>query len=271
MPKPRLSLVLLGVAFVSLAAGAAAHRPTADQIVEATSADRVRTHAAPSRHTSAKAGKTGAPTDAEVGDADSFGRNVRWVGLAAAQVNVTTGTCDPASTDPCQVISPGGGSFAFSDIARIQLPAGATNSLLCYWFSPFLTITYDNPTAATQLALVQYSPTVTVENPVLNDPSLIDPTTGVPFGGHLRTSMTSSQRINTPLPAGLSYTDMTRLSSVCIAGLVSRKQLTDAFGLTASQADAFFHNPTTLRLNVSGSLRYVSDAQLYFGLRVVGD
>ena len=115
------------------------------------------------------------------------------------------------------------------------------------------------------------SPTVTVENPVLDDPTLIDPTTGVPFGGHLLTSMTSSQRINTPLPAGFGYTDITRLSSVCMAGLLSRKQLMESFGHSASQADAFFHNPTTLRLNVSGSLRYVSDAQLYFGLRVVGD
>ncbi|HSR65667.1 MAG TPA: hypothetical protein VLM17_08730 [Xanthomonadaceae bacterium] len=265
--QPRLPLVLLGLAFVSLVSGAAARRPTVDQIVEATSADRVLTHAAPPRHA---AGKSSAPTDAEVGDSDSFGRNVRWLGLAAGQVNLTTGTCDPASPDPCQVLAPPG-RFAFSDIARIQLPAGATHSLLCYWFSPLLAITYDNPTAATQLALVQYTPTVTVENPVLDDPALVDPTTGAPFGGHLLTSMTSSQRINTPLPAGVNYTDVTRLSSVCIAGLLSRKQLAESFGLSPSQVDAFFHNPTTLRLNVSGTLRYVSDAQLYFGLRVVGD
>jgi hypothetical protein len=268
MPKQsRLPFALLSLAFVSLIAGAAVRRPSADQIVEATSADRVHTNVAPSH---VRAGKTGVPTDDEVGDSDSFGRNVRWLGLAAGEVNVTTGTCDPASTDPCQVLTPTG-HFAFSDIARIQLPAGATHSLLCYWLSPLLTITYNNPTDATQLALMQYSPTVTVENPVLDDPTLIDPTTGAPFGGHLLTSMTSSQRINTPLPAGMSFTNTTRLSSVCIAGLVSRKQLTDSFGLSATQADAFFHSPTTLRLNVSGTLRYVSDAQFYFGLRIVGD
>jgi hypothetical protein len=271
MPKssPRL-LVLASAVLVSLAAGAATRRPSLDQIVEATSADRVRTHASPHAAT-VRTTKTGGPTDDDVGDSDSFGRDVRWLGLAAGEVNVTTTACDPASTDPCQVIASPGGHFAFSDIARIHLPAGATHSLLCYWFSPLLTVTYSNPSDTAQLALLQYSPTVTVENPVLNDPSLIDPTTGAPFGGHLLTSMTSSQRINTPLPAGMSFTNTTRLSSVCIAGLLSRKQLVESFGLSDSQADAFFHNPTTLRLNVSGNLRYVSDAQLYFGLRIVGD
>ena len=268
LKQPRLPLVLLALACVSLAV-AAPRRPTSDQIAEAASADRVRTQPA-SPHVGGRAGKSGAPTDAEVGDSDAFGRNVRWLGLAAAQVSLTTGTCDPASTDPCQVLT-SSGHFAFSDIARIELPAGATHSLLCYWLSPLLTVTYDNPTASTQMALVQYTPTVTVENAVLDDPSLIDPTTGAPFGGHLLASMTSSQRINTAVPAGTSYTDITRQSSVCIAGLVSRKQLMESFGLTASQADAFFHAPTTLRLNVSGNLRYVSDAQLYFGLRIVGD
>ena len=42
-------------------------------------------------------------------------------------------------------------------------------------------------------------------------------------------------------------------------------------GLTAAQADSFFANPTTVRLNVSGSSRFVDYTLYSFGLRIVGD
>ena len=68
-----------------------------------------------------------------------------------------------------------------------------------------------------------YTPTVTIENSVLDDPSLIDPTTGLPFGGQLLTGMTSSQHFDMPLPATTHITERTRDSAVCIAGLISRE------------------------------------------------
>lgn len=273
MPLPsRLLLAIATTAALASAVTAAApRRPALDQVVEAASPDRLHpANATASRHP-VRTAKASGPTDDDVGDSGSFGRNVRWLGLASAEVQVTTSACDPASTDPCQVIPAPAGHFAFSDVARIRLPADATHSLLCYWFSPLLSVTYENPTASDQLALLQYTPTVTIENAVLADPSLVDPTTGAPFGGHLLASMSSSQRINQPLPPGMGFTNTTRGSSVCIAGLLSRRQLVESYGLSDAQAEAFFHNPTTLRFNVSGNLRYVSEAQLYFGLRIVGD
>jgi hypothetical protein len=100
---------------------------------------------------------------------------------------------------------------------------------------------------------------------------LIDPTTGAPFHGSLLTSMTSSERIETPLAPGMQLFQRTRDSSVCMAGLLSRKALVETYGLTDSQADNFFRQPTTIRLNVSGSSRYIASAQFVFGLRIVGD
>lgn len=215
------------------------------------------------------------PSLEEVGDVDSFGRNVRWLGLT--QMNITLAdTCPPPGTDPdsaCAVLNPPGTvtSFAFDDVARITLPGKSADSLLCHWLSPFLTIGYNNPTASAVVARLTYSPTLTVESPVLNDPALIDPTTGLPFNGRLLTGMTSSERFEVPLPAGLQVTERQRDSAVCIAGFLTRRSLVETYGLTESQAKEVFKKKITIRMNITGSAQYVHDASMIFGLRIVGD
>ncbi|GAA0716781.1 hypothetical protein [Dokdonella soli] len=213
------------------------------------------------------------PTVADVGDVNSFGRNLHWLGLALANVAVAgdcTGT-DPSI--PCQTLAPAPAttSFSFTDVAHIALPEKASNSLLCYWFSPVLSYAFNNPTAAPVVARLRYNPTLTVENPLLATPGLIDPTTGMPFSGKLETSMTSSQLFELPLPAGMSVIERKRDSSVCMAGLLSRQALVETYGLTAAQAKEFFKRPTTVRLNINGSAQYVDQAAMTFGLRIIGD
>jgi hypothetical protein len=224
--------------------------------------------------TGSDSAKAAGVTDADVGDADSFGRNLRWLGLADAQVELTS-DCS-GITDPevgCQVLAPAPAltSFDFEDLGHVTLPKNSAKSLLCYWFSPVLNVGYGNPTPAPVVARLNYAPTLTVENPVLATPGLIDPSTGLPFGGRLLTSMTSSERFQVPLPAGLHITERTRDSAVCIAGFLTRKALVEVYGLSPSQADEFFKQPTTVRLNVSGQAQYLDFASLYFGLRIVGD
>jgi hypothetical protein len=215
-----------------------------------------------------------AVTTADVGDADSFGRNVTWLGVTSAFIDLDPACPPPSSPDQlCQTLAPAPSAtnFRFVDAARIVLPAKATHSLLCYWFSPVLSVTYDNPTAAPVIARFRYTPTLTVENPVLADPTLIDPTTGAPFAGSLLTSMTSSEFFEQPVPAGVQFTQHARDSAVCMAGLLSRRALIETYGLTGAQADEFFRQPTTVRMNIAGSAQYVGAANLVFGLRIVGD
>lgn len=214
-------------------------------------------------------------TEDEVYDVDSFGRYVKWLGLASAFINVQSGCPKPTTPDEyCQELNTTPGaftSFTFNDAARIKLPKGASNSILCYWFSPVLTVNYSNPTAARVIGRFRYTPTLTIENPVLSDPSLIDPTTGAPFGGQLLTSMTSSERFEESLEPGVTLNERTRDSTVCMAGFISHKSLILNYGLTPAQADDFFASPTTVRMNITGSTQYVGNASMVFGLRIVGD
>lgn len=207
----------------------------------------------------------------DVGDVDSFGRNLRWLGVT--QLNAALRSDCSGWTGPgCQVLTPGAfTSFTFTDLARIRLPPRATKSLLCYWVSPLVTVSYENPSASTVNALLRYSPTLTIENPVLNDPALINPMTGLPFGGRLETSMTSSEFHETPLAPGVAFTQRSRDSAVCIAGFLSRRSLVDSYGLTDAQATAFFQQETMVRMNLAGSVNHVTDADFIFGLRIIGD
>ncbi|WP_147653396.1 hypothetical protein [Vulcaniibacterium gelatinicum] len=211
----------------------------------------------------------------DVGDVDSFGRNLRWLGVTQMNVRLTDdcSATPPAPGAACTELLPAPAltSFNHQDVASITLPPKATHSLLCYWLSPFLTVRYDNPTAAPVVARLTLSPTLTVENSVLDDPALIDPTTGLPFGGRLRTGMTSSEMFEVPLAPGVAFTERTRDSAVCIAGFLNRRTLVDTFGLTDAQATEFFKRRTTVRMNLTGSARYVADANLIFGFRIIGD
>ena len=216
------------------------------------------------------------PTDADVGDAASFGRNVRWLGLTAAYVQASTDCPAIVAEDPgalCQQISDLAVNtpFAFNDIASIKLPANASNSLLCHWFSPRLSVTFFNPTAYPVPGRYSYNPTLTVENPVLNDAAMTDATTGLPFNGKLTTSMSASESVQVVVDPAIPISQNLRDSVVCQAGLLSKKALVETYGLTATQANSFFASPTTVRLNVSGSSRFVDYALYSFGLRIVGD
>jgi hypothetical protein len=222
--------------------------------------------------------KRSAPTPAgavaveDVGDVDSFGRTLKWLGVTNG-FTLLASTCDPADPTPCKALSPSPAStaFDFPDIARIALPKKASHSLLCYWFSPVLTVNWQNATGAPVVGRLTIVPTLTVENPVLADPALVDPGTGLPFGGKLETSMTSSERFEVPMAPGVAFTERTRDSAVCIAGFLTRRNLIDGYGLTPAQADEFFKQPTTVRLNVRGTAQHVAFANMIFGLRIIGD
>ena len=217
-----------------------------------------------------------AVSDEDVGDADSFGRNLKWLGVNQMNIRLDPAACpapDPASDSACTVLlpAPAATSFDFQDVARITLPGHSSKTILCHWLSPQLSVDYDNPTAGAVVARLSYTPTLTIENPVLDDPALIDATTGLPFGGRLLTSMTASERFEVPLQPGESRSSLERDSATCIAGFLTRRSLVDNYGLTPVLAKKFFTKATTIRMNLRGNAHYVGSASMIFGLRVIGD
>lgn len=225
----------------------------------------------------AKAG----PTDAEVGDAESFGRNVKWLGLLQAGFVSLQTDCTPIPGDPppgpddrCVTLNPAPAttSFDLPDIGRIKLPARASSSLLCHWLSPIASYTLQNTTGVFQPnAQIRLQPYIVIENPVLADPALIDPTTGLPFGGRLESSFAATYRDSMSMQPGERQSRQWSESRTCIAGFISKRNLVEGYGLTDAQARNFFRSEMTLRFGVRGSASLVTNASVIYGLRVTGD
>jgi len=219
-----------------------------------------------------------AVTAADVGEPDSFGKNALFLGVAGGGTVLIDPTCDPADIgtlgpddhcvavpDPAVPVPP----TVFNDIARITIP-GKSVSNIVYQISNH-TISYDmfNSGASAAQGRMSYVPSITIESDALNDPSLIDPNTGLPFNGSFTTSGIGTYSVNQTLAPGASsflthsYTraNTIGLSRTFFAGL----------GLPSNVIDQIYKKPMTIRLNVRITSRYVDFATILFSARFLGN
>lgn len=219
----------------------------------------------------AKAGASG------VGDADSFGRNVKWLGTAfAPTIRLATSCASPGAPAPdpfCVQVTPDVfANFEFKDLASITLPARSTHSLICPSVSPHVRYRLSNTSPLSGVTgAFRASFSYTIESTVLNAPGLVNPETGLPYAGAFTVIMPADVEVSRTLAPGESETRGTSTSRLCVGGLVSREALISAYGLSPAQADAFFANPITIRLNVAGHAQQVQSATIRFGTRFQGD
>ena len=215
-------------------------------------------------------------TQAQVGDADSFGRNLRWLGLSQGRVYFdvvcpapgapSNGTCVPIANLAAET------AFDAPELARIELPAGASTSLLCHWLSPNVGVSYRNLGTARAAGYLSYWPTVTLRSAVLADPALINPQTGAPFGGRIDIALTShGAMLQEMLEPGVSFAQRSRDTQGCVGGLITRRALVESYGLSPAQADAVFANPMQVGVGMKGVLRNVRQGSIQFGVRYIGD
>lgn len=215
-----------------------------------------------------------APSVEHVGDPDSFGKNVTWLGLAQTQGVTITADCtgsDP-TVERCitAASAPAPTSFNESDLARINLPAKATKSLICFTLTPSVNVFWQNPLASPANARFSASASINIDNPVLDDPALVDPNTGLPFGGTLALGLSTFHDTHTLQPGEVD-SKVLFMSRGCIAGLVSKRVLVESYGLTEMQAREFFKKPMTLRFGARGTVALQDFATYFYGIRLYGD
>jgi hypothetical protein len=214
------------------------------------------------------------PTIEDVGDPDSFGRNVTYIGMT--QTDSVTLAEDCTGSDPefdrCVIRNPPPATTSFNeaDLATINLPARATKSLICFAITPFIGVSWTNPTASMQTAGFSATAPIIIDNEVLNDPALIDPATGLPFGGSLRLSLSTWHNQHS-IGAGEFESENSFQSRSCIAGIVSKNALVQNYGLTDAQATQFFRKPMTLHFGARGFVQSSDFTQYFYGIRLYGD
>jgi hypothetical protein len=214
----------------------------------------------------------------EVGDFDSFGRNVHFIGTMQSGTVSLQGDCTPDPSFPpgpddrCITTAPAPAvtSINVTDVGRVLIPGRATHSIICHWQTPIVVYGFFNGTGVFQQdGRFVVTPTYTIENEVLDNPALIDPNTGLPFGGQFTVGL-GGIRDERGLQPGESQVEREAGTRVCIGGIVSAQMLR-GFGLTDAQVTEFFKHDTTITMNMSGNARFVEFANIIYGVRFVGD
>ena len=92
-----------------------------------------------------------------------------------------------------------------------------------------------NDTVSAQVANLRATPRYRITSEVLDDPALINPTTGAPFAGSFEVALTSFNKTKVVEPGYFESETLTG-ARMCIGGLVSKAALVDQYGLTEAQA-----------------------------------
>lgn len=215
-----------------------------------------------------------AQTVEEVGDADSFGRDVTYLGVATSDPIYFKADCtaEIAAGFECTppLPAPAVTQFAYTDLDSIQLPARASNSLLCFAMTPLVNRRFRNDLPNAQTAALITSATLTIESPVLDNAALINPQTGLPFGGKLDIVIGTHNESRRLAPGDFDN-EVKQLSRACQGALISKRALMGGFGLTQSQANSVFNNRMTVRLGVNGTMSLVNSLVHMVGIRLYGD
>jgi hypothetical protein len=227
----------------------------------------------------------GPPTTGDVGDTDSFQKNARFLGDASGFITVasscpastpaTSPAPSPANSDQCFTIDPTPGNTTVinaPNIDRINLPGGAAKDVIYPVLTFFTNYQMQNPTAAqVPNARFLYSASLTIYSAVLNDPSIIDPNTGLPAGGAL-TFVFSPNRfdVDRSLEGNERARNRIDYSRAGNAG-IAKAALISAGTLTQHQGDDLFNKPMTVRMDVTGQTAYVTDASITCNMRLFGD
>lgn len=218
-------------------------------------------------------------TDADVGDADSFGKKVVWIGLVQTGVVVLAEDCTPdpdfppGPNDQCVTLSaaPASTSFSYPDLGHVTLPGKSTDTLICHWVTPLVSYGFHNTTGAAALARFTLRATYRLESAVLANPALMNPLTGLPFNGGIDIPGLPTYRNHQTIADGATQSHIIQSTRTCIEGMISKSTLVNTYGLTEAQAKSFFANPVTIRAGVSGDAALVSGASIIVGTRFTGD
>lgn len=211
------------------------------------------------------------PGNADVGDGDSFGRSVNFLGYAQTNGISVWDDCTGQIEGTCVVPDPQshyGFIVKIGDEAVIHLPARAARSLLCFTINPIAFATFNNQTETQQQASFNMGARWRIESEVLNDPALINPNTGLPYNGVIEGAASIAGESFTLEPhAGRTISIF--YPRTCNSGHLSRRGLID-MGLTETQAREVFRKPITLRFGAGMSVGW-GNAAMNPGIRIYGD
>lgn len=208
-------------------------------------------------------------------DPDSFNKHMKYAGL------FFTGEVDldpsPSATPPPQGAflvnlnpAPTTATFDVQDIGKIVIPKNTARTIIYY--VPVLQDTYGfrNDTGAPGEGELQFDFYFTLENTALSDPSVIDPSTGMPANGKLLDNDFAFAFLRSrSLQPGENETQETYYTRGGLGSINRQFFLTR--GIAPNIVDKIFKNDTTIRVHLRGLATFVSHARTGIGFRMFTD
>lgn len=219
---------------------------------------------------------------ADVGEPDSFGKNVKFLGSAVSGTIYVYHSCDPqvlldelqltlSPDDRCLAAANGGASASatFTDIGRITIPGRSADNVI--YFIANNTISHDlqNNFANGLPVFFTYSPRVTIESAALNDPAALDPVTGQPLNGSLTVGISGTKQFIRTVPAGEFEFFNDTYSTAATRGF-ARSYFAD-LGLPPTVVNNLYRQPMTIRLGMRVSVRNIFLGQYFYTMRFMGN
>ena len=223
--------------------------------------------------------RAGPPTAADVGDAETFGHAALYMGAVSGfQTLQPVGTCPPPpSPSPngdtfCDELNPAPTltTFSHDNICRINLPKKATRNVIYPAINIFLNYQLQDVASGPQSGLLRFTAGITIVSDALNGPDCTDPSTSAPCGGKMTLLFNYNYRDDRNMQSGDRQRLQETLVRVGNTGL-TRQQFHESFGLTNASVDALFAGPMTVQLDINGSARMVTDANITCNMRLFGD
>jgi hypothetical protein len=156
-----------------------------------------------------------------------------------------------------------------NDIARITLPGKAATNIVYMINNHTVSFSMINSGATITQGRFSYVPTITIESEALNDPSLIDPTTGLPFNGSFTSGGGGAYLANKTMAPGAAEFFTHAYTRANTTGL--SKSFFEALGLPDNVIKELYKKPMTIRLNIRVSSRWVDSATMLYTARFLGN
>ena len=225
--------------------------------------------------------RAGPPTAADVGDAETFGHPALYMGATTGSEQLTLGACPSPTATPspapngdsfCDVLNPAPTltSFSHDNICRINLPKKATRNVIYPALNIFLNYQLQNSTGVDQSGLFTFTAGITIVSDALTGPDCTDPSTSAPCGGKMTLLFNYTYRDDRNMHDNDRQRFRETLVRVGNTGL-TRQQFHESFGLTNATVDALFAGPMSVQLDINGSARMVTDANITCNMRLFGD
>lgn len=215
-----------------------------------------------------------APSPLDVGEPDSFGKNAKFMGTVTAGIVYLDNDCAPITLGPddrCIVVDPATPLplTTFNDIGRITIPGKAVDNVLYSIANHTVNAIFTNGGPATVQGRLGYVPSITIESEALNNPALIDPTTGLPFNGSFTTTglgTLTETRTVAPGPSEVMTNSYTRANTTGFS-----RTFFAALGLPDNVVNQIYKKPMTLKLNVRVSGQRLSGGVITYSIRFLGN